>query len=245
MRPFISIQILKDCWNGAYVIDSDNVTIDANVFDGLKGGKGIRVEGDNHTIINNVFRNSNYQLDDFENSLHAEIYATTGDNTIIRNNHLYGNVNVDYGVMVVAGTDASVAHNTITGYQTYGISLLLAGVTSARLRFNDLYGNVADIQDVGTGTIFEHITGSTLQPKNLRGRVVISDTAQAANVVLPTAEANNLYYTTASVGKATGVAADGAYVARIVSKTTTGFTVALNAAPGAGISVTVDWILVR
>jgi len=84
----------------------------------------------------------------------------------------------------------------------------------------------------------------------LHGRKQISgtDTVAAVTFVLKTSYetvADDDYFVTAIVGATAGAPDDGSTRVFITDKTTSGFTINLEVAPGAGNSVTVDWMVMR
>lgn len=89
------------------------------------------------------------------------------------------------------------------------------------------------------------ISATATAANNLRGSVTISNTATSAVVTFPTAEVNASYYIQATVASVSGSPATGSWRLRTGGKSTTGFTVLLEVAPGSGNSVTIDWLLVR
>lgn len=83
-------------------------------------------------------------------------------------------------------------------------------------------------------------------PKNLNGSVDIADAATSATVAFATAEDDASYrVTTLAVGTKTGAPAAASYRAHWANKTTSGFDIVLEAAPGAGTTVTVEWMVTR
>jgi hypothetical protein len=88
-------------------------------------------------------------------------------------------------------------------------------------------------------------SGIVETPRNLRGTAVIANPSSTSVVVLPNAEIDNAYYVTAIVSATTGVPAAGATRVFITNKIAAGFTINLEAAPGVGATVTVDWIMMR
>lgn len=232
--------------NGVYVLDSKNLTIQQNHFYGLGGSKGIRVQGDNIVIDGNTFHASDYQDDDFENSLHAEIYATLGANRVITNNKLFGNVNVDYGIRIVNGTDSVIRENTIMDYQAHGIQVFQAAATRTRIGFNSLIDNAAEVSDSGTDTRFDTVTGRNVQTRNLRGSITITDTANTGQVTFPVQEITASYHIFLQVVPNGATAANSRTASvQLSSKTVNGFGVTLQAAPGGGLSNRIDWMIIQ
>ncbi|MDD3925805.1 MAG: glycosyl hydrolase family 28-related protein [bacterium] len=89
------------------------------------------------------------------------------------------------------------------------------------------------------------ISATNTACRNMRGSVTITSTNASGAVAFPLAEADTNYYVTASVAGVTGTPATGATRAYVTGKSTTGFTVNLETAPGAGNSVRVEWHVIR
>lgn len=82
--------------------------------------------------------------------------------------------------------------------------------------------------------------------RNLTGTVAIAETATSAGVTFGTAESDANYGIVASVDAISGSPVVGSLsLSGITSKATTGFTLNVATAPGAGTSVTYRWVLVR
>lgn len=82
--------------------------------------------------------------------------------------------------------------------------------------------------------------------ENLCGSVDIADAASTATVAFPTNEPNVSFKIPAlAVGTKTGAPAEEAYRAHWANKTVSGFDIVLEAAPGAGTTVTVEWMITR
>ncbi|MDD3927245.1 MAG: hypothetical protein PHT33_11375, partial [bacterium] len=89
------------------------------------------------------------------------------------------------------------------------------------------------------------LSGSGTVAKNLRGSVTVSGTSTSATVTFGTAEADASYFLTLTPVAESGTPVADSRRIRSITKNTTGFTVNLVAAPGAGNSVTYDWHLIR
>jgi hypothetical protein len=81
-------------------------------------------------------------------------------------------------------------------------------------------------------------------PKNLRGAVTISDVIHTAVVTFPEPEDDEAYFISLAVSDAQGTPAEGSTRAYATGKSPAGFEINLEAAPGTGSRVTVDWILI-
>lgn len=90
------------------------------------------------------------------------------------------------------------------------------------------------------------ISGSETEALNLRGTAPISGTDQSYAVSFSTAEPDAAYFLALTVVDGTpSTTAAGARRAYVTSKSASGFTINLEAAPGSGSSVNVDWHLIR
>lgn len=111
--------------------------------------------------------------------------------------------------------------------------------------------NAVDPANATAGTAQETANTALALAGNLEagldaGTVTISDAATTGAVTFTTEQADASYIVTASVSSVTGTPAANAYtLAGISGKATTGFTVSLRAAPGAGTSITYAWQLQR
>jgi hypothetical protein len=89
------------------------------------------------------------------------------------------------------------------------------------------------------------IGATAVKGRNLRGAVRITGAAATGQVVFDAPEPDAQYYVAAVASDVRGGVAAGATRVAVADKTATGFRVALEAAPGPGASVTIDWIIVR
>ena len=89
------------------------------------------------------------------------------------------------------------------------------------------------------------LSGTATEAKNLRGAVTVSDMNTSALASFGTSEPDGNYYLTLTPTSVSGTPAAGANRIASIDKVTTGFTVHIEAAPGAGNSITFDWHLIR
>ena len=89
------------------------------------------------------------------------------------------------------------------------------------------------------------ISSTSVAARNLCGGVTISGTDARSVVRFPTPEPNDAYHVVATCVSTGGSPPTGAANVRIEGKSAVGFDLVLQEAPGAGNSVSVDWILVR
>jgi len=90
------------------------------------------------------------------------------------------------------------------------------------------------------------ISGTSINANNLSGATNIGNTDTSVAVAFVNAEPDTNYRIVVSVTGASGTPAAGAYtITGVTSKLTTGFTLNIAAAPGAGNQVNFNWLLVR
>jgi pectate lyase-like protein len=89
------------------------------------------------------------------------------------------------------------------------------------------------------------ISATNTAANNLRGSIIISGTNSSGTVIFQTAEPDANYFLTVTPTTINGSPAAGSNRVKSISKTATGFTILLEAAPGEEKSVTFDWHLVR
>jgi hypothetical protein len=89
------------------------------------------------------------------------------------------------------------------------------------------------------------LSGTHVAPRNLRGSLVISGDGTTGSARFPAAEPDRGYFLTVTPVDRAGTPRPGSNRILAISKSTTGFDVAVEVAPGAGSSVTFDWHLIR
>ena len=89
------------------------------------------------------------------------------------------------------------------------------------------------------------ISTTQVRPRNLFGFVDISGTSTSAAVTFATAESDQAYGAFFGVWNSVGTPASGSEAVYMTARATTGFTINLRAAPGAGSTVRVHWMIVR
>lgn len=82
-------------------------------------------------------------------------------------------------------------------------------------------------------------------PGNMRGSFQIAGAATTATITFSRNEANTSYFVSITPTAKTGAPAAGANRVVSVAKSTTGFVVTVEAAPGGATDVSFDWIIVR
>ena len=94
-----------------------------------------------------------------------------------------------------------------------------------------------------SGSIGGSITADA--PQNLRGIAQISGANTSTTVTFVNTEPNTSYYIVATPVSSTGSPAAGSNRVTSISKSTTGFTINVEAAPVGAATVTFDWVMVR
>jgi hypothetical protein len=89
------------------------------------------------------------------------------------------------------------------------------------------------------------ISQTTVKAQNLRGSVAISGAESSAAIAFAAPEPDENYFVTATSVSATGNPLAGARNVYVTGKSSNGFEVCVQEAPGEGSAVQVDWILVR
>lgn len=89
------------------------------------------------------------------------------------------------------------------------------------------------------------ISATATPAQNLRGALTISDSGTTGAVTFDVEEPDDSYHVAVTPVSSTGTPDTGSNRVLSVTKTSAGFTVEVEAAPGSGNSVTFDWILVR
>jgi hypothetical protein len=89
------------------------------------------------------------------------------------------------------------------------------------------------------------ISATNTAANNLRGSIIISGVNGSGTVIFQTAEPDANYFLSVTPTAINGSPAEGSNRIKSISKTATGFTIILEAAPGEKKSVTFDWHLIR
>ncbi len=161
----------------------------------------------------------------------------------------------------------------ITSHKVSPLSLLTVGADFARARtagwiffqtsdptpatlettqlFSRLNGEMAirvgsgRVRELATKTELNGLSATSMAAKNFRGSLTLSGPQTSEAVRFGAAESDSGYFVVASVSALSGKPASGSTRVFVTDKSTSGFTVHLESAPGAGNSITVDWILIR
>ncbi len=94
--------------------------------------------------------------------------------------------------------------------------------------------------------LVEGVSSTAVQSKNLAGTVSVVTTSFTGAVTFATAELDaNYKLSVVASDSSGGTPAASSTVIRSIAKTTTGFTITVEAQPGAGVTVVFDWLLLR
>ena len=97
----------------------------------------------------------------------------------------------------------------------------------------------------GSLSYLDGISGSSVQCNNFGGGLYFLAGTSVASVTFSTPEPDANYRVQMTVNEVTGAAAAGSNRVKSIAKTTAGFTVTLEAAPGAGCDTVFSWMIFR
>lgn len=184
-----------------------------------------------------------------------DINIVAGNGTVVTGVRFgTGNVNISAGVantvlLPCNGVTPTVTNNgsdTLDMTAPGKIKMYASAVNRILLDAKDAVGGV-----ISSADNLLHLAGikgiSTSQTKsrNLFGFVDISGTSTSAAVTFATAEADQGYGAFFGVWHTAGTPASGSEAVYMTARATTGFTINLRTAPGAGNTVRVHWMIVR
>lgn len=115
--------------------------------------------------------------------------------------------------------------------------------STTTLSFTDASGTAFFVSKSISG--LSGLSGTSVKSNNLRGSVTISDANTTAAVSFAIAEANTAFFVIASATVSAGTPAAGSTRCYVTNQATSGFTINLEVAPGAGNSVRVSWFIIR
>jgi hypothetical protein len=191
----------------------------------------------------------------FGGGANFDINIAGGNSTVVTGVRFgTGNVNISAGVTNTVLLPCNGVAPTITNNGSRTLNMTEPG----KIRMFESTANrvLIDATEVIGGVIsgpdsLLHLAGirgiSTTQtrPRNLFGFVDISGASTSAAVTFATAEADQAYGAFFGVWHTAGTPASGSEAAYMTARATTGFTVNLRTAPGAGNTVRVHWMIVR
>lgn len=115
--------------------------------------------------------------------------------------------------------------------------------SATTLSFTDASGSAFFVSKSVSG--LSGLSGTSVKANNLRGSVTISDANTTAAVSFATAETDTSFFVIVSATVSAGTPAAGSTRCYVTNQATSGFTINLEAAPGAGNSVRVSWFIIR
>jgi hypothetical protein len=192
----------------------------------------------------------------FGGGANFDINIAGGDSNVVTGVRLgTGKINISAGVQ---NTVLLPCGGQVTPIVTNGGSGTLDMTVHGKIRMYASTANrvLIDATDPVGGVVsgpdnLLHLTGvkgisvSQTKSKNLFGFVDISGTSTSAAVTFATPEVDQAYGAFFGVWHSVGTPASGAETVYMTSRTATGFTINLRAAPGAGNTVRVHWMIVR
>jgi hypothetical protein len=142
-----------------------------------------------------------------------------------------GSVSITAPVVAIADLEPTLGQRTL--YNPNAVETWQNGATP-------IYKN-----NKGSLSYLKGISGTNVQCNNISGALYFLTTTSVASVTFATAETDTNYRIVMTVNDVTGAAAAGSNRVKYITKTTSGFTVTLEAAPGAGCDTTFSWMIFR
>lgn len=249
-------------WNsqaGVELRDSSGNVFDTGIIENLTGDAFV-ITDSNHSQITGFH---------FETIKGDSIVVRCGNpSACAQNNHNYIANNVVFvgtsqttsPIKVLAGRSNVLLNNYVYAADESAAAIvkppaaktLLVGNTFGKIEMDPATGLSIDFQQANW---YAKFNGLKLGPPggpaigglseyNLRGTTVLTNGELAKYVVLNTGEPDAKYFVTATASATTSTNV-GATRVRVENKSASGFEIRLEADPGAGKSVTVDWVLMR
>ncbi len=191
----------------------------------------------------------------FGGGANYDINIVGGNSTLVSGvRFATGNVNIAAGVnntvlLPCNGTTPTVTNNgnnTLDQTATGKIKLYASAAHRFLIDAVDPIGAVISSPDnLLHFTGLRGISTSQVKPRNLFGFVDISGTSTSATVTFATAEADQAYGAFFGVWNTVGTPASGSEAVYMTARATTGFTINVRTAPGAGNTVRVHWMILR
>ncbi|RCW44219.1 glycosyl hydrolase family 28-related protein [Paenibacillus prosopidis] len=239
--------ILEGYTAGCHLLSAVNCVVTGNLF---KSDVGVWIE--NIASIKNTVTGNTIRLTENNATIPNKmgVQVTAALNNTISGNTIDGNSIANsrgiYFESSAIGNNATgnTIANTTTGIESassgsdsnYAYTNVFRSVTTRfpRAIFSNFFQNVRGI------------SGTDSNANNLGGSVTVSDANTSQAVTFTNAEPDTSFRIMLTVRSVSGAPASGAYVPVAPSgKATTGFTVNLQSAPGAGTSITYEWFLFR
>ena len=164
---------------------------------------------------------------------------------ILQGNMVFGSR--DAGCVLATYARATLIGNSFDNNGTYGLNLqgtAPSGTFIGNMLHSNATGPMVDYTTSASHRFLENPDIGSATTASNRGTVTLSGATTSANVVLGTPEPDTTYMVVLGAAPGAG-AAGGCSRAYYTSKSTTGFAVNVEVAPGAGQSVSVDWRLLR
>jgi len=191
-------------------------------------------------IVNNLFSGS------------TGIELVTGQGNFFQSNYCGVNITIDAGASYTYIGQQAGTIGTVTDNGTYTTNLYNPAAyyqaSGGLKRYQTTIGSTVDItSDLNCirQRALKGISSTQTYSNNFFGYVDIADTATSAAVTFGTAESDVNYGLVFGSWNVTGSPAAGSHSAYMTARATSGFTLNVDVAPGAGTTVRIFWMLVR
>jgi hypothetical protein len=235
---------------GCHLVGSNNATVTGNTF---VTDRGVWIE-DPNTLRNTISGNTISLTNVSPATQKVGVRIDGGRNNLIVGNMIDCNsIATAKGVLFATlGASPAIGNNVVGNT----IANAATGIESADANNDTNFANANVLRSVTTGfprainsNFFQNIkglSGTADNANNLGGTVTIADANTSAAVTFTNVEPNSTYRLLFSPSGASGSPVADSYIPTSpTSKTTSGFTMNIHTAPGAGKNVSFNWFLFR
>jgi hypothetical protein len=231
-------------FQGPTAADRSNVRVDHNRFEGFEYGIQALYDGaaEGNEFVN-CLRSFAGQGSTFaRNRVRSTVTDAIGGYFPLECNvtgntfDMTGAGGTTYGVRYDTSTDKDLSGNVFKG-STYGQNAAASNKVTGCA--------IAATYDGVTNTTLNVLADSNRQPSALVGQWSISNLATTNAITFADAMPDTQYRVYAVPSVLTGTPDAGSWRVKSITKTTTGFTIAVEAAPGSGNNVTGDYVVYR
>jgi hypothetical protein len=235
---------------GCHLVGSNNATVTGNTF---VTDRGVWIE-DPNTLRNTISGNTISLTNVSPATQKVGVRIDGGrDNLIVGNIIDCNSIATAKGVLFATlGASPAIGNNVVGNT----IANAATGIESADANNDTNFANANVLRSVTTGfprainsNFFQNIkglSGTADNANNLGGTVTIADANTSAAVTFTNVEPNSTYRLLFSPSGASGSPVADSYIPTSpTSKTTSGFTMNIHTAPGAGNTVSFNWFLFR
>lgn len=235
---------------GCHLVGSNDATVTGNTF---VTDRGVWIE-DPNSLRNTISGNTISLTNNVASVQKVGIRIDGGkDNLVVGNMIDCNSIATAKGILFSSIGAAHSLGNNIVGNT---IANATTGIESADVNNDGNFANANVFRSVTTAfpraiysNFFQNIrglSGTSDNANNLGGTVVVSDANTSAAVTFTNVEPNASYRLMFSVKSVSGTPASGSFIPTAPSSlTTSGFTINLQSAPGAGNSISYNWFLFR